>query len=146
MTVERVAAFQPQVIGIGSFTVTFGNHGSFGRCPACSASRCANGAGQLSRDTCTTRRLVAFLLMSGCWEEGEFTMLELVDYFSTHERTDLGEIDAVDGICYRLPIEQVQQRDSNVRSLTARQALTQEEIDSDGVCKNQAAKENSKAG
>ena len=108
-TVERVKEFNPDVIGLGSFTVTF-------------ETTCV--LGEQLRETFPTVpmilgsyhvTLVPHEAMShkyfdiGVLKEGEFTMLELVRYFEHHAHDDLSGLDDIDGICYRLPDENAEQ-------------------------------------
>jgi radical SAM superfamily enzyme YgiQ (UPF0313 family) len=102
-TTKRVQDWNPDVIGIGSFTVTFD-------------STCRLAI-QLKEEMPTVPiilgsyhvTLVPYEAMShtvfdvGVIKEGEFTMLELVNYFAEHSFDDIKGLPEIDGIVYRLP-------------------------------------------
>jgi anaerobic magnesium-protoporphyrin IX monomethyl ester cyclase len=104
-TIERVKEFQPDIIGIGSFTVTFET-----------TCKLADQLRQTLPETPIVLgsyhvTLVPHDAMShtcfdvGVLNEGEFTMLELVEYYENHTYNDISGLDEIDGICYREPDE-----------------------------------------
>ena len=80
MTVERVAAFQPQVIGIGSFTVTFETTVRLGAALRAQLPDVPMVLGSYHVTLVPRDALSHSFFDVGVLGEGEFTMLELVDY------------------------------------------------------------------
>ncbi len=104
-TTTRVQEWQPDVIGIGSFTVTF--------------DTTCRLAEKLKQEMPTVPivlgsyhvTLVPDEAMShpefdvGVIHEGEFTMLELVNYYAEHDFDDISGFPEIEGIVYRRPDE-----------------------------------------
>ena len=97
-TVDRVEQFKPDVIGIGSFTVTFETTRKLG-----AALRGAMPAVPIILGSYHVTLVPDDAMADDCFDvgvlgEGEFTMLELVEHYAGSR-----SLEEIPGICYRVP-------------------------------------------
>ncbi|MEL6344650.1 MAG: radical SAM protein [Myxococcota bacterium] len=96
-TVQRVEAFQPDLIGVGSFTVTFETTRKLGDLLKFSLPHVPIVLGSYHVTLVPEEAMSHKCFDVGVLGEGEFTMLELTEYYAG-ERT----LESVQGICYRV--------------------------------------------
>lgn len=97
-TVERVEQFKPDMIGIGSFTVTFETTKRLGDALKMAMPHVPVVLGSYHVTLVPEDAMQHKCFDVGVLGEGEFTMLELTEYYAG-SRT----LESVKGICYRTP-------------------------------------------
>lgn len=100
-TVQRIAEWKPDVLGIGSFTVTFESTTRLGKAIKKQLPNIPIVLGSYHVTLVPHEAMAHTCFDIGVMGEGEFTMLELVEYFATHAHDDYSALDGVDGICFR---------------------------------------------
>ena len=99
-TTERVKEFNPDVIGIGSFTVTFETTVKLGHAIKNALPKIPIVLGSYHVTLMPDEAMSHMCFDIGVLGEGEFTMKELVEHYEG-KRT----LESVDGICYRIAKE-----------------------------------------
>lgn len=99
-TVERVAAFEPDVIGLGSFTVTFETTRKLGKKLKKLLTSVPIILGSYHVTLVPHEAMADHCFDVGVLGEGEYTMLDLIEHYEG-KRT----LESIDGICYRIPDE-----------------------------------------
>jgi radical SAM superfamily enzyme YgiQ (UPF0313 family) len=97
-TVERVEQFKPDVIGIGSFTVTFETTKRLGDALKMAMPQVPIILGSYHVSLVPEDAMRHKCFDVGVLGEGEFTMLELTEYYQ-----GLRSLESVKGVCYRVP-------------------------------------------
>ena len=100
-TVEEVRKFQPDMIGIGSFTVTFESTCKLGQALKESFSTVPIVLGSYHVTLVPDEAMAHTCFDVGVMGEGEFTMLELVKYYQNHAFNDVSDLKEIEGICFR---------------------------------------------
>lgn len=100
-TVEEVRRFNPDVIGIGSFTVTFESTCKLGNQLRENFPNVPMVLGSYHVTLVPDEAMSHMCFDVGVLGEGEFTMLELVDYYKTHSLDDISGLEEIAGICFR---------------------------------------------
>ena len=102
-TVQRVQDWQPDVIGIGSFTVTFETTVRLANALRKAFPTLPMVLGSYHVTLVPHEAMSHTAFDVGVMHEGEFTMLDLVNYFADHAHDDISGLPDIDGICYREP-------------------------------------------
>ena len=105
-TVQEVLDFKPDVIGVGSFTVTFESTCKLGEALKEYLPSVPLILGSYHVTLVPEDAMSHQCFDVGVLEEGEFTMLELVEYYEAHPLSDISGLKDIKGICYRVEDEE----------------------------------------
>ena len=97
-TTERVKEFEPDVIGLGSFTVTFETTRKLGQSLKSILPEVPIILGSYHVTLVPHEAMADECFDVGVLGEGEYTMLELVEHYEGER-----ELEDIHGICYRIP-------------------------------------------
>lgn len=97
-TTERVKDFQPDVIGLGSFTVTFETTRKLGAAIKEACPEVPIILGSYHVTLVPNEAMADSCFDVGVLGEGEYTMLEIVEHYEGKR-----DLESVQGICYRVP-------------------------------------------
>jgi len=97
-TVARVEEFKPDLIGVGSFTVTFETTKKLGEQIKAALPTVPMVLGSYHVTLVPEEAMASTCFDVGVLGEGEFTMLDLVNHYQ-----DKGSLEDIPGICFRVP-------------------------------------------